>query len=278
MLEMDFLKGIESARYFISNQTDLRPDTAIILGSGLGELAEKIDNAKAIPYTSIPGFPISTVEGHDGKLIFGTLDGVDVMVMSGRFHFYEGYNSKEVTFPIRVMKALGIKNLIVTNAAGGVNKDYVPGDFMIINDHINFGFNNPLIGKNYESLGERFPDMSYAYDREYIDIAKKSAESLGLDIKEGVYFYNLGPTYETPAEVRMISALGGDSVGMSTVPEVIVARHSDMKVLGISCITNMAAGILDQPLNHEEVVETGERVKKEFEALIRKIVKEIDEM
>lgn len=275
MLEMDFLKKIESARYFISNQTDKRPVTAIILGSGLGELAEKIDNAKSIPYSMIPGFPVSTVQGHDGKLIFGELDGIEVMVMSGRFHFYEGYDSKEVTFPIRVMKALGIKNLIVTNAAGGVNKDYKPGDFMIINDHINFGFNNPLIGKNYESLGERFPDMSYAYDRELIDIAKKAAESLSMDVKEGVYFYNLGPTYETPAEVRMISTLGGDSVGMSTVPEVIVAVHSGIRVLGISCITNMAAGILDQPLNHEEVVETGDRVKTEFEAFVRKIVSEI---
>lgn len=275
MLEMDFLKKIESARYFISNQTDKRPDTAIILGSGLGELAEKIDNAKSIPYSMIPGFPVSTVQGHDGKLIFGELDGIEVMVMSGRFHFYEGYDSKEVTFPIRVMKALGIKNLIVTNAAGGVNKDYKPGDFMIINDHINFGFNNPLIGKNYESLGERFPDMSYAYDRELIDIAKKAAESRSMDVKEGVYFYNLGPTYETPAEVRMISTLGGDSVGMSTVPEVIVAVHSGIRVLGISCITNMAAGILDQPLNHEEVVETGDRVKTEFEAFVRKIVSEI---
>ena len=272
MFEENYLKRIEESTKYISSKVNKKPKIALILGSGLGDIANKIENPETISYSDIPEFPISTVEGHDGKLVFGDLEGIEVLVMSGRFHFYEGYSSKDVTFPIRVMKNLGIESLIITNAAGGVNKEYTPGDYMIINDHINFGFNNPLIGKNYDILGDRFPDMSYTYDREYIEIAKESANDLDIDIKEGVYFYNLGPTYETPAEVKMISTLGGDSVGMSTVPEVIVARHAGIKVLGISCITNMAAGILDQPLNHEEVVETGEKVKTTFEALIKKIL------
>lgn len=269
------LGEIEKARYFITHMTDRRPVTAIILGSGLGDFAKHVEDSKVISYAKIPGFPVSTVEGHDGTLIYGKVEGKEVVLMNGRFHYYEGYTTQEVTFPIRVLKELGVKNLIVTNAAGGVNKDFEPGDFMLINDHINFGFNNPLIGKNEESLGDRFPDMTYAYDREFQDIAKNASEKLGVKLKEGVYFYNLGPTYETPAEVRMISTLGGDAVGMSTVPEVIVARHAGMRVLGISCITNMAAGILEQPLNHEEVVETGKRVKEDFENLVKEILKNI---
>lgn len=269
------LNDIEKARYFITHMTDRRPKIAIILGSGLGSLGEEVKDKKHISYSKIPGFPVSTVQGHDGKLIYGTINGIEVVLMSGRFHFYEGYNTEEITFPIRVLKELGVKKLIITNASGGVNENFNPGDFMIIKDHINFGFNNPLIGKNEDSLGERFPDMTYAYDREYIEIAIESAKKLGINIKEGVYFYNQGPTYETPAEVRMIRILGGDAVGMSTVPEVIVARHAGMSVLGISCITNMAAGILDKELTHEEVIYTGEKTKNKFEELIKEILKRI---
>ncbi|MDO5707768.1 MAG: purine-nucleoside phosphorylase [Andreesenia angusta] len=272
---MNEIKRIEKAKLFIEEQIKSNAKLAIILGSGLGDFAKNLEDREEIDYASIPGFPVSTVEGHEGKLIFSEIDGVEILIMSGRFHFYEGYDIKDVVFPIRVIKALGIESLIITNAAGGVNQSYNPGDFMIIKDHINFGFNNPLIGPNDESLGVRFPDMTYTYDREYIDIAKSSAENLNIDIREGVYFYNLGPTYETPAEVKMISTLGGDSVGMSTVPEVIVARHSGIRVLGISCITNMAAGILEQPLNHQEVVETGERVKESFELFIKDIISKL---
>lgn len=272
---MNILEKIKESSEYISTKIDKKPDICIVLGSGLGMLAEKIENPTVIGYKSIPNFPVSTVEGHKGQLVIGKLENKNVIAMQGRFHFYEGYSLEEVTFPVRVMKALGVKILVVTNAAGGVNKSFQPGDLMLIKDHINFTGRNPLIGKNYNELGPRFPDMTNAYNKELIAIAHKSAKNIDLELKEGTYMWLTGPTYETPSEIKMASILGADAVGMSTVPEVIVATHGGIKVLGISCITNMAAGILDKPLCHEEVMETSEKVKDRFEKLVREIVKNI---
>ncbi|OCA92699.1 purine-nucleoside phosphorylase [Pseudobacillus wudalianchiensis] len=266
---------IEKAAEFLKRESSKTPKTGLILGSGLGVLADEIESPVKIEYSRIPDFPISTVEGHAGQLVFGTLSGKEVVAMQGRFHYYEGYSFEQVTFPVRVMKALGVETIIVTNAAGGVNESFQPGDLMIITDHINNMGGNPLIGPNDSELGVRFPDMSEAYSRKLQKIAKETAESIQLSIREGVYVGNTGPVYETPAEVRMTRILGGDAVGMSTVPEVIVARHSGMQVLGISCISNMAAGILDQPLTHDEVIETTERVRADFLRYIKEIVKSI---
>lgn len=266
---------IKQAADYLKNEMTIQPMIGLILGSGLGVLADEIEEAARIPYKQIPDFPVSTVEGHAGQLVFGKLNGVPVVAMQGRFHYYEGYSFDQVTFPVRVMKELGVGSLIVTNAAGGVNKDFSPGDLMLITDHINNMGSNPLIGHNDSRLGVRFPDMSEAYSKDLIQRAKAVAKALNIDLQEGVYVGNTGPTYETPAEVRMIRTLGGDAVGMSTVPEVIVARHSGLEVLGISCISNMASGILDQPLNHEEVIETTERVKENFLRLVKALVKEI---
>ncbi len=269
---MNYMDKIKASIDSISSKTKFSPKVGLILGSGLGSLAEKINNPTIIKYEDILGFPRSTVEGHAGQLVIGELAGKVVVAMQGRFHYYEGYPLDDVTFPIRVMIGLGIESLIVTNAAGGVNIDFTPGDLMIITDHINFTGKNPLIGENLNGLGPRFVDMSKAYDREYINIAKEVGKKLGLNLKEGVYMWLTGPTYETPAEVRLARILGADAVGMSTVPEVIVANHQKINVLGISCITNMASGILDQPLNHEEVVETSMRVKDNFEKLIVEVL------
>jgi purine-nucleoside phosphorylase len=266
---------IQNASGFLKQKYANTPRIGLILGSGLGVLADEIENPVKIPYNEIPDFPISTVEGHAGQLVFGLLSGVEVVAMQGRFHFYEGYSMEKVTFPVRVMKELGVDMLIVTNAAGGVNESFSAGDLMIISDHINNMGTNPLIGPNDSKLGVRFPDMSEAYTKELRAVAREIADRLNINVKEGVYFGNPGPVYETPAEIRMVRALGGDAVGMSTVPEVIVARHSGMKVLGISCISNMAAGILDQPLTHDEVIETTERVKADFLQYIKEIVKTI---
>ena len=263
----------QSAQY-IQSKITATPEIGLILGSGLGILADEIENAVAIPYSEIPNFPVSTVHGHAGQLVIGQLSGKTVIAMQGRFHHYEGYSMDKVTFPVRVMKLLGVEKLIVTNAAGGVNKDFTPGDLMLITDHINF-MSNPLIGANDERFGPRFPDMSTAYDKEFQQLARKVAADLNIEIQEGVYLGLTGPTYETPAEIRMVRTLGGDAVGMSTVPEVIVANHSSMRVLGISCITNMAAGILDQPLNHEEVIETTEKVKSTFLLYVKELVKNL---
>ncbi|CRK83995.1 purine-nucleoside phosphorylase [Neobacillus massiliamazoniensis] len=271
---MDFEK-IQNAASFLKEKYSKTPKLGLILGSGLGVLADEIENPVKIPYNQIPDFPVSTVEGHAGQLVFGLLNGVEVVAMQGRFHYYEGYSFDKVTFPVRVMKELGVDTLIVTNAAGGVNESYVPGDLMIITDHINFTGNNPLIGPNDSRLGARFPDMSEAYSKDLRSTAKEIASRLNIDVKEGVYVGFSGPTYETPAEIRMVRTLGGDAVGMSTVAEVIVAQHGGLKVLGISCITNMAAGILDQPLSHVEVIETTEKVKANFLRYIKEIVKSI---
>lgn len=259
---------------FIQSRTNIKPEIGIILGSGLGTMANEIEGIK-IPYSEIPNFCTSTIEGHAGQLVIGYLEGKKVIAMQGRFHFYEGYSMKDVVMPIHVMKKLGIEKLIVTNAAGGVNESFKPGDLMLIKDHINFMGSNPLMGKNLNEFGARFPDMSEAYKKYLIEIAKKKANELGIDIKEGVYVACTGPSYETPAEIRMFRSWGIDVVGMSTAPEVIVANHAGIHVLGLSCVTNMAAGILNQPLCHEEVIETSRRIKKDFVALVKGIIKEI---
>jgi purine-nucleoside phosphorylase len=269
------IENIKNAASFLKEKYAKTPKVGLILGSGLGVLADEIENPVKIAYNQIPDFPVSTVEGHAGQLVFGILNGIEVVAMQGRFHFYEGYSMDKVTFPVRVMNELGVEILIVTNAAGGVNESFSAGDLMIITDHINNMGTNPLIGPNDSNLGVRFPDMSEAYTKELRALASKIAQRLNIDVKEGVYFGNPGPVYETPAEIRMVRVMGGDAVGMSTVPEVIVARHSGMKVLGISCISNMAAGILDQPLTHDEVMETTERVKADFLRYLKEIVKNL---
>ncbi|MGX1193139.1 purine-nucleoside phosphorylase [Metabacillus sp. SLBN-84] len=269
------LQEIKQSAEFMKEKIKNLPEIGLILGSGLGVLADEIENPVKIPYEDIPNFPVSTVEGHAGQLVFGTLKGANVAAMQGRFHFYEGYDMKKVTFPVRVLKEMGVKTIIVTNAAGGVNESFQPGDLMIISDHINNMGTSPLIGPNDSDLGVRFPDMSQAYSRKLRTLAKDAAAELGIKVQEGVYVGNTGPAYETPAEVRLARVLGGDAVGMSTVPEVIVANHAGMNVLGISCISNMAAGILDQPLSHDEVMETTEMVKANFLNLVKKIVSDI---
>ncbi|MBX6395062.1 MAG: purine-nucleoside phosphorylase [Alicyclobacillaceae bacterium] len=261
----------EALRKKVSRQ----PRVALILGSGLGDLAESFADAVAIPYADIPEFPVSTVVGHAGRLVFGRLGEVPVVAMQGRFHLYEGYTPEQVAFPVRVLRALGAEILIVTNAAGGIHWDFRPGDLMLIRDHLNLTGKNPLVGPNDDALGPRFPDMSAAYDRDLLELARRVGRDLGIPLKEGVYAGLLGPTFETPAEIRMLRMLGADAVGMSTVTEVIAARHAGMRVLGISCISNMAAGILDQPLTHEEVIETGKRIRKTFEQLVTQIVKQL---
>lgn len=266
------LEKIQEATSYLKSKMDYTPEVGLVLGSGLGILADEIENPIKIKYEDIPHFPVSTVEGHAGQFVIGDLEGRKVIAMQGRFHFYEGYSMQEITFPIRVMKALGVTNLLLTNAAGGVNTAYIPGDLMIITDHINMTGTNPLIGKNYDELGDRFPDCSEIYNKEINTKIRNIAKEKGIRLQEGVYQMNPGPTYETPAEVRMARAIGSDAVGMSTVPEAVVARHAGIKVTGISCITNMAAGILDQPLHHGEVVETANMVKKTFIELVKSII------
>lgn len=268
-------QAIEKAARYLQEKFPTPPRIGLILGSGLGVLADEMEQAVKIPYEQIPGFPVSTVEGHAGRLVYGQLEGATVVAMQGRFHYYEGYRLDQVTFPVRVMKAIGVKELIVTNAAGGVNKRFQPGDLMIITDHINNMGVNPLIGPNDPELGVRFPDMTEAYSRRLRELAKQVAKQLDIPVQEGVYVANSGLSYETPAEIRMIRAIGGDAVGMSTVPEVIVARHAQMEVLGISCISNMAAGISNQPLTHDEVIETTEKAKANFLRLVKAIVAEM---
>lgn len=268
-------KNVLEAKEYIEKIITNKPSIGLILGSGLGTLGEEVDNKTIIEYSHIPNFPVSTVEGHKGRFILGELESVDVAVMQGRFHFYEGYSMQEIVFPILVMKAIGINKIIVTNAAGGINAILNAGNLMLINDHINFISGNPLIGENIDYFGPRFPDMSNAYSKRLIEIAKELCKKHNIEIKEGVYISMSGPAYETPAEIRMARILGADAVGMSTVPEVIAANHAGMEVLGISCITNMAAGVQDKPLSHIEVVNTAEAVKENFIKLIRLIVKEI---
>lgn len=262
---------ISEAALFLEGNGFLEPEFGLVLGSGLGELAEEITDAIAISYADIPNFPVSTVEGHEGRLVFGTLSNKKVIAMQGRFHYYEGYSLEEVTFPIRVMKQLGIHSLALTNAAGGIRYEFEPGDLMMIVDHINMTGQNPLIGPNDDAVGPRFTDMSQTYDVAYQEKIRKVSFDMALDLKEGVYIGLTGPTYETPAEIRMCRALGADAVGMSTVPEAIVARHAGLRVFGISCITNLAAG-MQATLNHGEVVETTTRVKETFKTLLKNIL------
>ncbi|MGL5692543.1 MAG: purine-nucleoside phosphorylase [Peptostreptococcaceae bacterium] len=266
---------VQESVSFINEKISVKPQIGLILGSGLGVLADEIENPVKIKYNEIPNFPVSTVEGHAGCLVIGNLEGKTVIAMQGRFHYYEGYSQQEITFPVRVMKDLGVETVVVTNAAGGANKSFKPGDLMIIKDHINLSGSNPLMGPNENKFGPRFPDMSTAYQAKYVSLVKECAKDLDMEVQEGVYAFFSGPTYETPAEVRMAQILGADAVGMSTAPEVIVASHCGMEVVGISCITNMAAGILDQPLDHEEVIETTQKVKSEFLSLVKAVVNRI---
>lgn len=257
----------ETIDYLKSKGID-SPQVGLILGSGLGDLADEVENAIAIDYEDIPNFPVSTVVGHAGKLVYGTLSGKKVIMLQGRFHYYEGYDLQTVTYPVRIFKELGVQQLFVTNAAGGVNINFHPGDLMIITDQINLNGENPLIGHNLEAHGPRFVDMSEAYSQRGIDLLKATARQLDFDIKEGVYMWFTGPTYETPAEIRLARLLGADAVGMSTVPEVIVAKHCGLEVLGITCITNYAAG-MQATLDHDEVMATSAKAKPRFKQLIK---------
>jgi purine-nucleoside phosphorylase len=265
----------EAAAQFISGRTELRPKIALVLGSGLGPFADEFANATKIPYAEIPHFPQSTAIGHAGQLVIGNIDGIAVAGMQGRVHLYEGYSVKEVAFPVRVFARMGVKAVILTNAAGGIK--FTQGRLVVISDHINLQGANPLTGFNDERFGQRFPDMSTAYDKRFREMAVGQGNRLGIGIDEGVYAALAGPSYETPAEIRYLRTIGADLVGMSTVPEVIAARHSDLRVLGISCVTNAAAGILDQPLNHREVLETAARVKGDFVALLKAVLPRIAE-
>ena len=246
-----------------------------MLGSGLGAFADEFANGVKIPYAKIPHFPRSTAIGHAGQLVIGKVGDTDVVGMQGRVHLYEGYSAKEVSFPVRVFARMGVKAIVLSNAAGGIKKGFTQGRLVVISDHINLQGANPLCGPNDDNFGSRFPDMTSAYDKEFCALTLAEGRRLGIDLGEGVYAALLGPSYETPAEIRYLRTIGADLVGMSTVPEVIVASHMGIRVLGISCVTNMAAGILDQPINHQEVLETGERVKSQFEALLRAVIPKI---
>jgi len=262
----------DAAAQLIFTRTTLRPQIALVLGSGLGGFADSLTDAVRVPYAEIPSFPQSTAIGHAGRLVIGNAGSVPVAAMQGRVHLYEGYSAQEVTFPIRVFGRMGIRAVILTNAAGGINLSYSQGALVLIRDHINLQGANPLVGPNDDRFGVRFPDMTQAYPRPYREMAREETAKLGIPQHEGVYVGLLGPSYETPAEIEYLRRIGADLVGMSTVAEVIAARHMGIKVLAISCVTNMAAGILDQPLSHAEVMETGERVKTTFESLLRAVL------
>jgi purine-nucleoside phosphorylase len=271
---VDFTRA-ESAAQFLLLQTTLRPTIGLVLGSGLGGFADELSEASRIPYASIPSFPRSTAVGHAGHMVIGKVGDVEVAAMQGRVHLYEGYSPSEVAFPTRVFGRMGIRALILTNAAGGINLEYKQGALVVITDHINLQGHNPLAGPNDDRFGPRFPDMTQAYCKAYREIALRAAKHLGKAVYQGVYAGLLGPNYETLAEIRYLRTIGADLVGMSTVPEVIAARHMGMKVLAISCVTNMAAGISDEALSHEDVLATGERVKGDFMALLRAVLPEI---
>lgn len=271
---VEFQRAEKAARYVLS-KTRLRPRIGLVLGSGLGAFADEFSSATRIAYGKIPHFPVSTAIGHAGKLVVGKVGNLAVAAMQGRVHFYEGYTMKEVVFPLRVLARMGIRAVILTNAAGGINTSYTQGGLVVIKDHVNLHATNPCTGPNDENFGPRFFDMTTAYDQQYRNVALAAARKLGIGVHEGVYCILNGPNYETPAEIRAMRALGADLAGMSTVPEVIAARHMGIKVLAISCVTNMAAGVLDQPINHEEVLETGERVKTQFVSLLRAVIPNI---
>ena len=274
-MENAYVDSIERARELLAGRAGVSPKVGVVLGSGWGLFADALEGAARVPYREVPGFPESGVIGHAGEWVFGTLGGVGVAAMSGRFHPYEGHDPRAVTLPIRVMKALGIEALILTNAAGGVNERYAVGDLMLISDHINLAGQNPLTGPNIDTLGVRFPDMTAAYDPEYRELAKGIARKLGFYVREGVYAQMSGPSFETPAEIRMLRFLGADAVGMSTVPEAIVAAHAGLRVLGISCITNMAAGISGDSLSHVDVIETGRKAADRIVSLLKGFVEAV---
>ena len=275
MLSADEFSHAESAAEFLLAQTSLSPRIGLVLGSGLGGFADELAQAVRVPYANIPFFQQSTAIGHAGHMVIGLAENVPVAIMQGRVHLYEGYTAQQVAFPMRVFGRMGVQAVILTNAAGGINLEYKQGALVGISDHINLQGQNPLVGPNHERFGLRFPDMTQAYWKPYREIALKAAQTLGLHLYQGIYAGLLGPSYETPAEIRYLRTIGADLVGMSTIPEVIVARHMGMRVLAISCVTNMAAGILDQPLSHLEVLETAERVRGDFTALLRVVIKEI---
>ncbi|MFY9691158.1 MAG: purine-nucleoside phosphorylase [Candidatus Acidiferrales bacterium] len=270
----EFERSARAAKYVLS-KTKLRPKVGVVLGTGLGSFADELASPTHIPYAKIPAFPRSTVDGHTGRLAIGKVEHVPVAVMQGRVHLYEGYAVKDVAFPMRVFRQMGIRAVVLTNAAGAINLDYAAGALVMIRDHINLQAANALVGPNDKRFGVRFPDMTQAYHKSYREIALAEAKRLGIAQHEGVYAAMLGPSFETPAEIRFLKAIGADLVGMSTVQEVIAARHMGIRVLGISCATNVAAGILDRELNHEEVLETGERVRGQFVALLRAILPRI---
>jgi purine-nucleoside phosphorylase len=267
---------IAEARDFVAARVEIRPRVAVVLGSGLGAFADELSDAVRIRYPDIPHWPGATAIGHAGELVFGRIGALAVAVMAGRVHLYEGYAPQQVTFGVRVLGSLGVRSLVLTNAAGGINLDYSRGALVLISDHINLQGSNPLVGQNQEQFGPRFPDMSEAYSKRYREIARATAAGLGIDLKEGVYAAMLGPSYETPAEIRYLRAIGADLVGMSTVAESIVAAHMGIQVLGISCVTNMAAGILPQKLSHEEVMETGAAVRETFIQLLKAVLPKIE--
>jgi len=271
----DLFSRAERAARFILARTRLRPRVAVVLGSGLGAFAGELAGATRVDYARIPGFPVSTVEGHAGRIVISRTSGVPVAALEGRLHFYEGYSMDEVTFPVRVLARMGIRALVITNAAGGISPDYRQGALVLIRDHLNLQGTNPLIGHNDPRFGLRFPDMTHAYSERLRRIAREEGKRQGLVLPEGVYAAVTGPSFETPSEIRALRTLGADLVGMSTVPEVIVARQVGLEILGISCVTNLAAGILDQPITHEEVLETGARVSTQFTALLRAVVPRI---
>lgn len=265
---MDITTRIYAAADYIRSRTSLRPTVGLVLGSGLGDFADTLENPVRIPYSDIPNFPVPTVPGHAGALVFGKKCGQTVVVLQGRIHYYEGLPQQEITLPIRVLAALGVKTLVLTNACGGVNLSFRPGDLMLISDHINYSGANPLMGPNLDAFGPRFPDMSDLYTASLRKAIKEKAAAAGIPLQEGVYAMYSGPNYETPAEIRMFRVLGADTVGMSTVPEALVAGHCGMNVVGVSCVTNMAAGVLPVKLSHAEVMETADRVHDTFQKLI----------
>jgi purine-nucleoside phosphorylase len=264
----------EAAR-LIRTHIDVEAPVAIVLGSGLGGFADDLTDAVEIPYEEIPGFARSTVQGHAGRLVIGRVGDVTVAAMKGRFHFYEGYPLQDVTFPIRVLKMLGVRTLVLTNAAGTLNMNFTPGSLMVISDHLNLLGDNPLRGENDERFGPRFPDLTSVYARPLQDIVVDEAKAMGIEVRRGIYAALSGPSYETPAEIKMMRTLGADAVGMSTVPEAIVARHMNVQVIGISCITNLAAGVSDEPIDHSQVMEIGERVRVHFTELLRRVIKKL---
>jgi len=272
MASTSLYERAEHATRIIRARTTVEPRIAIVLGSGLGGFADDFEEAVGIPYEDIPGFKRSTAQGHAGRLVVGKIDSVPLLAMQGRVHYYEGYSLEEVTFPVRTFKLLGIKTLILTNAAGGINVELQQGALMVLSDHLNLMGENPLRGPNDERFGPRFPDMSAVYSPELQELVVEEAKEIGVEVRRGIYGALAGPSYETPAEIVLLRNLGADAVGMSTVPEAIVARHMGLEVLGISCITNMAAGISDEPINHEEVMATGDRVRETFTELLRRVV------